>query len=177
MSRSVETGTTVFDTFPVFESDGFTRKSGLLSPDFSTIALIEGVVSPVPVTIVEEGATGIYRCSFVPLVDGLHQLEISVPYGKEVWGESYDVSSSRAYVEAQLEIIKGLLHHNSMVDLQTYVDGQLTSARVRMFDTVAHIPASPGGNETLGRLAEFRIVSEYDGQGLNKKFVLKRMYP
>jgi hypothetical protein len=77
----------------------------------------------------------------------------------------------------QLEIVKGLLHHNAMIDLQTYADGQLTSARVRMFDHPTRIPATPGGGETVGLLAEFQISAEYDGQGLNKKYVLKRLYP
>lgn len=77
----------------------------------------------------------------------------------------------------ELETIKGLLHHNSMVDKQTYLEGQLTSARVRMFDHPAHVPAAPGGNETAGRIAEFQISAEYDSQGLNKKYVLKRLYP
>jgi hypothetical protein len=80
-------------------------------------------------------------------------------------------------VMGQLEIVKGLLHHNSMVDKQTFVEGQLTSARVRMFDNPANVPPAPGGDETAGRIAEFQIVSEYDDQGLNKKFVLKRTYP
>jgi hypothetical protein len=34
-----------------------------------------------------------------------------------------------------------------------------------------------GGSETLGLLAEFQIESEYDTGGLNKKFVLRRVYP
>jgi hypothetical protein len=80
-------------------------------------------------------------------------------------------------VMGQLEIVKGLLHHNSMVDNQTFDNGQLTSARVRMFDLPNHVPAAPGGSEVLGRLAEFQITSEYDTQGMNKKFVLKRTYP
>jgi hypothetical protein len=77
----------------------------------------------------------------------------------------------------QFELVKGLLHHNSMIDLQTYSEGQLTSARVRMFDNPAHVPATPGGSETSGRIAEFRITAEYDSQGLNKKYVLKRVHP
>ena len=77
----------------------------------------------------------------------------------------------------ELETIKGLLHHNSMIDLQTYLDGQLTSARVRMFDHPAHVPTAAGGNETIGKIAEFLVAAEYDGQGLNQKYVLKRVYP
>jgi hypothetical protein len=80
-------------------------------------------------------------------------------------------------VMGQLEIVKGLLQHNSMVDRQTYADGMLTSARVRVFDVPDHIPPTPGGNETAGRIAEFQISSSYDADGLNQKFTLKRVYP
>lgn len=80
-------------------------------------------------------------------------------------------------VMGQLELVKALLHHNGMVDKQTYENGMLTAARVRMFDIPNHVPLVPGGNETLGLLVEFQIVSEYDEEGLNKKFVLKRVFP
>jgi hypothetical protein len=80
-------------------------------------------------------------------------------------------------VMGQLELVKGLLHHNSMLDRQTYLEGQLTGARLRMFDNPANVPNAPDGDEVIGRIAEFQIVSEYDDQGLNKKFVLKRVYP
>lgn len=80
-------------------------------------------------------------------------------------------------VMGQLELVKGLLHHNSMVDNQTYEAGQLTSARVRMFVTPDAIPTEPGGSETLGLLAEFQIESTYNENNLNKQFVLKRVFP
>ena len=80
-------------------------------------------------------------------------------------------------VMGQLELVKGLLHHNSMLDRQTYLEGQLTGARLRVFDNPANVPNAPDGDEVIGKIAEFQIVSEYDDQGLNKKFVLKRVYP
>lgn len=87
------------------------------------------------------------------------------------------VTVSPQTVMGQLEIVKGLLHHNGMLDKQTYTGGQLTSARLRIFDTPAHVPAVEGGSETIGLLAEFSIESAYDTFSLNKKFVLKRVYP
>lgn len=79
-------------------------------------------------------------------------------------------------IMGQLEVVKGLLHHNSMLDNQVFEEGQLLSARLRMFDVPGNIPAVEGGSETTGLLAEFQIESEYDA-GLNKKFVLKRVFP
>jgi hypothetical protein len=79
-------------------------------------------------------------------------------------------------VMGQLEIVKGLLHHNSMLDQQIYQGGLLESARLRMFDHPDHIPLVDGGAETAGLLAEFEISATYEN-GTNKKFVLKRLYP
>lgn len=79
-------------------------------------------------------------------------------------------------VMGQLELVKGLLHHNSMLDNQVFEDGQLKTARLRVFDEVANIPSVPGGSEATGRIAEFTIESSYE-DGLNKSFVLKRIYP
>jgi len=104
MSRQVETGAHVFDSFPVFESDGFTKKSGLHDADFSVVVLVNGFAASVPVSITEVGATGDYRCSFTPLSNGLYQLQISVAYNKEVWGESYD-ASALSHIKDQLDKI------------------------------------------------------------------------
>jgi hypothetical protein len=79
-------------------------------------------------------------------------------------------------IMGQLELVKGLLHHNSMLDRQVYEGSLLRSARLRMFDHPSRVPSSPDGNETLGRLAEFEIKADYES-GVNKSFVLKRIYP
>ena len=80
-------------------------------------------------------------------------------------------------VMGQLELVKGLLHHNAIVDNQTFAEGLLTSARVRMFDVPANVPPNPGGNETVGLLMEFHVAATYDADGLNRKFTLKRTFP
>lgn len=93
-------------------------------------------------------------------------------------GKTYNQTTDS--LEAQrdeLEIIKGLLHHNAMLDQQVYSNGLLMSARLRMFDSALHVPVNPGGSETLGLVAEFQIGSAYDITGLNTKFTLKRVYP
>jgi hypothetical protein len=79
-------------------------------------------------------------------------------------------------VMGQLELIKGLLHHNSMLDKQVYEEGQLISARLRVFDSVANIPPAKDGEETAGKIAEFSVEATYD-DSLNDKFVLKLVYP
>ena len=80
-------------------------------------------------------------------------------------------------VMGQLEIVKGLLHHNSMLDRQVYDGDRLLSARLRVFDEVANIPGDEDGDEVTGKIAEFTVESEYGDTGLNTKFVLKRVFP
>jgi hypothetical protein len=80
-------------------------------------------------------------------------------------------------VMGQLELVKGLLHHNTILDRQTYDNGRLTSARLRMFATEDLVPETPDGDELSGKIAEFQLVSEYDAGGLNTKYVMKRVYP
>jgi len=80
-------------------------------------------------------------------------------------------------VMGQLELIKGLLHHNGIVDNQTYNEaGQLTSARIRVFDVPANVPSTPGGSETSGLIIEYFAESEYDDR-LNNLFRMTRVYP
>jgi len=80
-------------------------------------------------------------------------------------------------VMGQLELVKGLLHHNGMVDKQVYEGGQLVSARIRMFASASQIPNEPEGDETAGLLAEFQLESTYNEESSNNKFVLKRVFP
>lgn len=80
-------------------------------------------------------------------------------------------------VLGQLELVKGLLHHNGILDNQVYEDGRLVSARLRMFAHKDAVPDVPGGDELSGKIAEFEIVSEYDNGGLNSRYALKRVFP
>jgi hypothetical protein len=70
----------------------------------------------------------------------------------------------------------GLLHHNAMADNQIYDNnGQLTSARLRVFDTVANVPTSPGGSETVGLLHEYAVSATYAGLNNLTSYVIKRV--
>ena len=81
MSRQVETGTTVIDSFPVFEDDGYTTKSGLLPTDFDTTVLFDGTILALPVSIEEIETSGQYKVEFTPPVDGRIQIASGPPRG------------------------------------------------------------------------------------------------
>jgi len=81
-------------------------------------------------------------------------------------------------IMGQLELVKGLLHHNSIVDNHTYDgNGNLLTARVRVFDDPGNVPSAPGGSETTGLIAEFAIDAAHAGPGVNTSFRLTRVLP
>lgn len=72
--------------------------------------------------------------------------------------------------------LMGLLHENSMVDNQTYdSNGQLLTARLRVFDSAANLPAAPGGNETTGLLFEYNVTAGYAGLGVLNEYKIARV--
>jgi hypothetical protein len=81
-----------------------------------------------------------------------------------------------AQMLADLSRVLGLLHRNAILDLQTYDSlGQLTSARLRVFDSPANVPATPGGNETVGLTQKYNIAATYTGLNVVTKFTLKQV--
>jgi len=110
MSRQIETGTLVVDSFPVFEDDGYTTKSGLLEADFDATVYFDGVALALPVSIVEIGSTGQYKLEFTPSVDGYYQVQIAIDYNLDIWTEAYESAAGisgavLAAIKAQVDKI------------------------------------------------------------------------
>jgi len=80
-----------------------------------------------------------------------------------------------AQLQVDLTRVLGLLHRNAILDMQTY-DGQsqLTSARLRVFDSPTNVPSVPGGSETVGLLHKYVINADYAGLNVVTKFTLKQ---
>jgi hypothetical protein len=245
MTREVERGTPVVDQFPAFEDDGFTKRSGLGSGDFSSTVFVNGAVEALPVTISEIGSTGEYKTSFTPDTLGVYELQVAISFNRDIWHAQYasvdeltnDVAvAARAQVQkidqaptltpalvvtgslmdrilnkdgsktfqqsmASLEAIRdaldestseitaplaqmtadlarvlGLLHQNAILDNQTYDTlGQLTSARLRVFDSAANVPINPGGSETVGLTQQYGIEATYAGLNVVRRFSLKKV--
>jgi hypothetical protein len=175
MIREVENGSTVIDQFPVFEPDGYSKKSGLTlaGGDFVVTAWREGYQTTVSLTITEiPGTPGEYRVEWTPpfAVFGRYEIQILINYNKQIWHGEYRVVSSDD------DRIAGLLHENAIVDNQTYDSfAQLTSARVRVFDRAGNVPSVPGGGETVELKHEYEIEAAYDGLNKLTKYVLKRV--
>jgi hypothetical protein len=70
----------------------------------------------------------------------------------------------------------GLSRENSLFDrIQLDEHNQPTAGRLRVFDAAQNVPATPGGNETLGLLHEYQMVSTYAGQNVLVSFTMKRV--
>jgi hypothetical protein len=74
------------------------------------------------------------------------------------------------------ERVLGLLHHNAIADKQVYdSNGQMTSARLRVFDSEANVPAAPDLDEIVGLLQEYEIIATYAGLNNLRSYVLKEV--
>lgn len=70
----------------------------------------------------------------------------------------------------------GLLHQNAILDNQTYdANNQLIAARLRVFDSAANVPTTPGGGETTGLIQEYAVEASYTGLGILNRYALKRV--
>ncbi len=71
------------------------------------------------------------------------------------------------------ERIQGLLHENTIIDNQTYDGSKLLTARLRLFDSAVNVPAV--GGEVVGKIGEYEISSQYDGQDRLALFLFKKV--
>lgn len=190
------------DQFSVFEDDGYTKRSGLTVGDFTVTIWYEGTVLPISFSIAEIGTSGEYTIGFIPSGTGFWKSEIHIDFNDEILSTDIEVlEADLDSINVSLEEIKdggtgafvptedslhnlkidltrilGLLHHNAILDDQVYDSNlQLTSARLRVFDTAAHVPVTPGGSETLGLLHEYTIEGEWSGLATAIRYTLKRV--
>lgn len=106
--------------------------------------------------------TGLYGASYTPTAEGY----LSVVY-KLFYDNAFTIPADYDFESETLEIdtfktnllrILGLLHHNAVLDQQVFTpDGQLSTARLRSYDSVLN--AQAGG--LTGLLFTWHVVAEY----------------
>jgi hypothetical protein len=189
MPREVEDGIQVIDQFPVFDNDGYSKKSGLLAGNFSAEVFRNAVLDlSVTVTISEIGVTGEYKVLWTPPLGnlGYYNVQVINDFNKEIWFGTYQVVNRLLQDMVQqilnqvntlnTDRIRGLLHENAIVDNQVYdTANQLLSARVRVFDDPGNVPSTPGGSEIIGLLHEYSVEAAYSAPAQLEKYILKRV--
>jgi len=74
------------DQFSVYDTDGYTKKSGLTYPAHFEIKLWKDcVVDSTTVVISEIGTSGEYKISFTPDEVGFYELEVHCLWNHEIW--------------------------------------------------------------------------------------------
>ncbi len=135
MTIPLKLGETARVQIPVWESDFFTKKSGLGSGNFTMTVWKDGVLDAVTPTVAEIGSTGEYKVEFVPDDLGVWFLEVKSDYDGKVWEEDFPVGKTQHF-EAQFEAAdRGV---NTEFGVWIEVDGEpkldLTSIGLKLYD-------------------------------------------
>jgi len=87
--REIQKGSTVIDQFPVFEDDGYTKKTGLGPANFSATVFLNAAILPVGVTVDEIGSSGEYSVGFTAGFNGLYEVQVYNDFNDEIWHAQY----------------------------------------------------------------------------------------
>ena len=158
MTRQINLGDLVVDQFPVFNFDGYTKRSGETS--FTKTVWKDGVVQSNPVSIAEIGSSGEYKWQFTPNSVGWWKVEVVVDFNKDVFSSDYSVNvGSISQLYDMVRRLLGLNHENIFIDNTGYdANGQMVEARIRIFDTKENCEAATdGGSETTGLIATYSL--------------------
>lgn len=125
---------------------------------------------------------GLYVASYTPPLEGLFTVVyrffmdagFTIPALYDAGVETLDVNSERTNILRLL----GLLHENAVVDMNIYdSDENLTSARIRVYDSSANATAASAISPLpylTGLRFEYTVTASYAG-GLLKKYVINRV--
>lgn len=167
-------GDTFIDQFSAFEDDGVAKRSGLQAVDFTVTVWMNGAVKSTTTTITEIGTSGEYKISFTVDMAGTWKVEVRLNFSGEILYSVCQVGAGGGPTGVQR--LLGLMHENAVIDKQLYdAQGQLVSARLRVFDSAANVPNNPDGTETAGLLYTFNIESRWGGLNRNIFYKLTRL--
>lgn len=176
MTRKVQAGETIVDSFPAIDFDGYSRVTGLST--FVFWVYRDGVADATPVAVSEIDSTGEYKIELNAGTASFLKVQVLIDYNKDIYEWEFDVRNLSAQdledhlnlVDIQLdelnEMIKrvlGLSQENVYIDNTVYdADSQLLTSRVRLYDTKEHCDAATdGGNETEGLLATYTQTTDW----------------
>lgn len=91
-TRPVTLGQTIIDQFPVYDTDGFSKKSGITVFDINLWK--DAIPSLLPVAITEIGTSGEYKVELTPDSPGVWLCEVNIPFNKQAWYGEYTLEKS-----------------------------------------------------------------------------------
>lgn len=159
MSRRVPINQLVYDQLSVFEEDGITKRSGLLSSNFTYIVYLNNVLqSPFTVNIVEILTSGEYSIQFTPTSIGFWLVEITSAFNDGVFRGEYDavdpVTASSLALPGQIfhGVVRDTLGNGvAHVDVGVYAasTANLLYSTVSAFDGSYEIPLTGQLNQNI----------------------------
>lgn len=112
-----------------------------------------------------ELGNGSYKYTFTPDVNGIWYANVTHPIYFP-WGKTDDIYVDEADLSSIYEIVRrtlGLVHHNMYIDNPTYDEyGNMTSARVRIYDLAANVGTNTGVIETYLITADGTACGQFD---------------
>jgi hypothetical protein len=88
MTRKIVLGEKFTGQFPVYESDGYTKKTG--ETTFTATVWKNAIEQVAAVTITEIGTSGEYKVQFTPNDAGIWEISVLIDYNKQIWFEQFE---------------------------------------------------------------------------------------
>lgn len=141
-----------------------------------------GAVVPTETVSLIHRAKGRYEGTWTPAMVGTYSAHFFVysDAGRTVENIMYVRAVEQIFVTqsdvddlaAAIVRLLGLNHENAFIDNTAFdTFGQLTGARIRLFDSKDHVDlATDGGSETLGLIATYTMSADYEGAGRLKSY-------
>lgn len=146
-----------------------------------------GGTAPLAVLDLEHKVKGRYEATWTPATAGVYTAHFtvytdvprtveSIVYTREAEQMVVTVNDTDDIALMMVRVL-GLVHENVFIDSTVHdVNGQLVSARVRVFSSKAHVElATDGGSETDGLVATYEMATVYESAGLMGSYRMKRI--
>jgi len=153
-TRTIIVNEQFVDTFPVFDSDGHSKVSGLTAGDFTITFRFNGAVIAAPSYVLDEpDSDGEYRITVAPgEFDqlGFYQIEVFITPNLQIW--AVGIQS----IDNLMDVIQGLFMGSEQVNIDV-VDGvpaPITDVIVQVFDSsLSRLVQGGRTDQAQGRLA------------------------
>ncbi len=173
MARAINLGQVVIDQFPVYQTDGYTLRTG--ETTFVSTLFLDGVASVVPATVVEIGTTGMYRVSFTPEAVGFWRVDVLIDYNKDIFFGEYDVALevplAEAFFNAAYDDTTDTLYMEAWLDRgdNSVAAADLVACQIEVYDQAGTllVTSNPTPPRANGRYSTSEVISLNENRPYN----------